>query len=290
MNRKMQIVRMTLCMALLLAWGGLGTASAQVGLKFSAFDHSHPAPTEVAGYIPQANWNLTSVDGAIAGPGSSMLDPVDATGAPVTGMKIEWKTNVGQYYTWMAGTTPDRYLFTNALYGVYANAGRITLTGVPYPSYAVIIYSINRGAYQYWDQGGDPATRVYGLPQLASEYTDTFLRATRTDAPTANLCNYWIFTGITSANVTFNWSCGAQTSVACAIQIVPTTLFPQDPLTDDLPLVSPTAGQTNLNPQSTELIWHYRPVNDATQFKVYLKAGGAPGPGDVIATAPYSYS
>jgi hypothetical protein len=53
MNRKTQIAVMTLCMALLLAWGGLGTSLAQVGLKFAST--TNPTPTMVAGVIPQAN-------------------------------------------------------------------------------------------------------------------------------------------------------------------------------------------------------------------------------------------
>jgi hypothetical protein len=214
---------------------------------------------------------------------------MDATGAPVTGLSINWVTNVMQYGTWMTGTTPDRFLFTNALYGVYADSGHITLTGVPYPSYAVIIYNMNGNgtATQYWDKDGDAATRVYGLPQLASEYTDTFLRAEGTDPATANIANYTVFAGLTSPNVTFNWQCGAQTSMACGIQIIPTPLVPVDPLTDDLPLISPAAGQTGVIPRAALLVWDYREVLYlGGQFKVYLKQGSAPGSGDVIATLP----
>jgi hypothetical protein len=294
MNRKMQIVLITLCMALLLAWGGLSTASAQVGLKF---DHAtNPTDAMVCGVIPQANWNRTVLDGTVAEPGSSMLDPKDATGAPVTGMKIEWKTNVGQYNTAMTGASaafPNRYLFNNALYGSGINRGRISLTGVPYPSYAVIIYNMSRWGIvpEYWDKNGDPATQVWGLNQLATEYVasdGSFVRATGTDAASANLCNYWAFTGITSANVTFNWSCPAQTSVACGIQIVPTTLLPaDDPLTDLPILITPTAAQTGVPCRGVPLAWYYRPVTGlGGQFRIYLKAGSAPTGSDVIATLP----
>jgi len=259
MNRKTQIVLlMTLCMALLLAWGGLGTVSAQIGVSFNNGDGSLTADM-AAGLFPYANWNLTT------DPSNTATGLVDSSGA-ATAASVTWDSS-GLYGTNAGTATPDRRMFQGQIWSSGSPATHaVSFTGIPYGSYAALIYVVNdnNGHFPYkWDVNGNLATEVYALHLGGGELQNgVWLRAMGTSLATANIANYVYFPNLSGADVTFNYTNlrGDNNAMICGIQIIPTSLVLVDPLTDDLPLISPAAAQPGVTPEAVQLVWHYRKV------------------------------
>ena len=295
MNRKTQIILLTLCMTLLLAWGGLGTVSAQIGINFTGFytdGSANLAPTNVAGAIPQANWNNTPGNGPV--PGTFAAGEVkDATGAVVPGMEVTWDGS-GNYGTgdW---PTPDDILFRGFLWQDPAKGTTaITFTNIPYSSYYVMVYIANDGGGRTTQIQLNGAGTSYYVDNIPGGFTGKYIVATTTFLanPAADIpapANVVVFPNVTGASLTINRTAWRYNDGVGGVQIVPSSMVPLDTLTDELPLIYPAASATGVFPRAVPLVWYYREVLfPGGQFKVYLKQGSAPGAGDVIATLPES--
>lgn len=93
------------------------------------------APSQVAGVVPHANWNIdTNATGVIS------TNLVDSTGTP-TGATIEVTYANGQYHSSDATTTADDVLMSG---GFWSGAGfTVNATGIPYSNYNVYVYMLN---------------------------------------------------------------------------------------------------------------------------------------------------
>lgn len=156
--------------ALILLVAGATALPAQdgtIGINFLRSNGATSiAPTDVAGYIPQANWNNagTTADPQIGGL-AQILSPssgtiVDGTGAAVAGLNVQWAAAT----TWSANNagTPDG----NLMSGYIDNNGTfpttfVRVTGVPYAHYAVIAYMGSDG------NGRTQTVAVAGQPPVA---------------------------------------------------------------------------------------------------------------------------
>jgi len=253
MNRKTQIVLMTLCMALLLAWGGFSTVSAQVGINFTGTYNTSAnlAPTDVAGAFRQANWNNTP--GNTAPPGTLAAGTVmDASGAIVPGLEFSWDAE-GNYGTGDSGT-PDDILFRGF---IWQSPGKGTthmiFTGIPYASYYVMVYVGNDGGGRTTQIQLNGAGTSYYVdnqnPGFLGKYvvaTTTFLANPAADIPAS--ANVVVYPNVTGASLDIYRTAWRYNDGVVGVQIVPSNLIPLDTLTDELPLISPAASATGVLP------------------------------------------
>ncbi|RIK75640.1 MAG: hypothetical protein DCC68_20850 [Planctomycetota bacterium] len=160
--------------ALILLVAGATALPAQDGMIGFNFLRSNGATSlgagDVAGYIPQANWNNVSAVGSTAlGTNVRITSPVagaivDATGTSLAGVNVQFASAT----TWSANNsgTPDNALMS----GYIDNNGSqqttyVRLTGIPYDHYAVIAYMGSDG------NGRTGTIAVPGYPALNVNYT-----------------------------------------------------------------------------------------------------------------------
>lgn len=156
------IARMVAAGSLALA----GVASADIGVNFvggggaSGGGPNTLAPADVAGQVPQANWNnATGASGTLNG----LLN--GAGGA--TSANLTYRSP----NTWSSGTNDgttngallDGYLDSN---GSAAGGAKVTVTNVPYAHYNLFVY-LNT------DNGGGPRTGDYELNTSGGTITQT---------------------------------------------------------------------------------------------------------------------
>lgn len=213
-----------------------------IGLNFAATDPdaatSSLNPTDVAGAVPQANWNnLTLDDGT-----SSTL--VKSDGSAATGTSVTWASN----NTWRStGTTnnafpagPDRVLMAGYLDTLDTAAGGATVTvnnienSVRLPSYDVYVYFLgdsgaNRGG-GYTINDGVTSVLKYGstmaMPTMHVEDPGT-------DINLAQDGTYLRFRRLTGSSFTLNSNTTLTTpngfrAPINAVQIVHRTVGPGD--------------------------------------------------------------
>jgi len=227
MNKKMQIVVMTLCMVLLLAWGGFSTAQAKsIAVDVYGYASGYGVyPNETAGLpaVEQIGWNTLHL---VNNPFTSGLIDNTETVVPGLGVSFEPATSIVWAGSGGPGGPNDR-MYYEAFAGHNApNVGVITVTGIPYASYDIYVYV---GA-QTIDAGTDGkitvgSTSYYFHPALFDG--STFTKTTRTTVPSpigsAPVANYCQFQSLSGASQTITAeSIGATDNDAaiCGFQIV----------------------------------------------------------------------
>ena len=192
----------------------VGASDFTIGLKFGSGDHGNdgPQPTDVAGFLPQANWNILSdasgsFDGAWA--------DVNGTSTP-TSTHAEWEGN----NTWSTGNfgddginfqtgTPDYYLMASYLDSSASSTTTILISNLPTEltdgGYSVYVYgqAINAG------QGGsygivDADTGIaLGAPQFLMVPNDIrdYILTAETNWPPSVPGNVIAFRGLTNAGI-----------------------------------------------------------------------------------------
>ena len=252
MNKKMQIVVMTLCMVLLLAWGGFSTAQAK-SVAFCIYGETvgtggygvYPGQTAGLPAVEQIGWNTFGT----ADPQPAGL--IDNTETVVPGLVVSFDpTNQIAWCNWddPAGN-PNDFMYCVGTAGKRdPGQASVIITGIPYASYDIYVYvSALDGP------GIDPGTDGKITVGATSYYFhavqfdgSTFTKATRTTVPspigTAPVGNYCQFTGLSGASQTITAeSIGATDNGAaiCGFQIVQAA-----GARVQLAFTSPGAGQT----------------------------------------------
>jgi hypothetical protein len=137
-----RLAKMGLAVVAGLAMGSAAQAASSIGVNFSggAADGGTPPagphvllPTDVAGVVPQANWN--DAPGATG----ASLPLIDSAGLPVIAT-LTYNAN-GTWGATPPTTTADDNLVANYLDIGTGNTGMVTITGVPYKSYDVYLYT-----------------------------------------------------------------------------------------------------------------------------------------------------
>ncbi|MDB6132581.1 MAG: hypothetical protein JWM59_824 [Verrucomicrobiales bacterium] len=201
-------------------------AEARVGIQFlGGSTAAQLAETETAGtpLTSQSHWNYTdtAITGAtenIAGPTAGKL--VDNTGAE-TPITVVWNST-NTWNTTNGVTTPDSKLINGYLDNTGAGAS-ITLSGIPYTAYSVVVYFGSDGNGRTGQVNNETTGVAYsfstasnfGRGMLPADYKST--TDTGTAYPQANFC---VFAGQTAKEVTLSMIRGSNNSGFHAIQIV----------------------------------------------------------------------
>jgi len=244
---------MTLCMALLLAWGGLGTAQAIDSIGFNLYT---PDPgwwgvytNQVAGFTDvQASIWYTQY---VADANGTNDNPIVDNHGIETLLTVSWTApNTGTGQDSQPGTPPADWgdaagnsnLFVGYLESLNGTPLTFTVTNIPYASYDVYVYMNRNGE----DSGTDGSIAIGGATYYYHPimgWNGVFTLATRTTPPspagTAPAANYCKFTGLTGASQTITAATIGATDNGGAIsgfQIVNTagelphiTLYPPSP-------------------------------------------------------------
>ncbi len=221
----------------LLAFGATAAQAATIGVNMGniTFSDSPLASTDEAGVVPQTNWNNLDDDGKLYDGDEKELDPqtyVDSTGAEVSGFDVDFSFggNGGGYG---GGSTPDHTLNEAGMQagGGVDDTGTITLTGVPYLTYDVIVYIGRSGKTSssvQWASIDGGTTKTYIMS--ADEHLEdgggnyTYVESTATTSNDADTeANYVTFSGLSGSSQTITVSNGGDAWDASvnAIQIVP---------------------------------------------------------------------
>ena len=232
MNKRIQILAVMLCLGLLVAWGGLTTVQAAtigINLRGNGTSASRTLdPPDSAGFIPQVNWN--NAPGNVAG--GSMPSITDSNGSVVAGASMTWTApNTGYRQGAQVGvpTSGNTKMFYGYVEGNLAQGAQFVISGIPYPTYDIFVYTNRDGVATDTDgQVSIGATSYFFHPIVG--WNGIFVKATQTTAPgtigTAPAANFCRFTGLTGASQTIDALTigGAQKGAAVSgIQIVPTT-------------------------------------------------------------------
>lgn len=185
-----------------------GADAASIGINFTGGGNGgSPAvsllPTDVAGVVPQSNFNNFAGGNATAQP--LLNNAGAATTAVLTSTAGGTYSSVGGGAIAPAGG--DEKLNTGFVYG----NGTFTVTGVPYARYDVYVYTLNDAAGRvqttslvggptYYNAAADP---VAGHVDQNAATPYTYVRSTSTDvnAPTAG-GDYALFTGVVGPSFT----------------------------------------------------------------------------------------
>ena len=228
MNKKMQIVVMTLCMALLVAWGGFSTAQAK-SVAFCIYGETvggggygvYPGETAGLPAVEQIGWNTFGT----ADPQPAGL--IDNTETVVPGLVVSFDPTNQIAWPGPGLSNPNDFMYQVGTAGKRApGQASITITGIPYASYDIYVYVSAEGI----DAGTDGkitigSTSYYFHPVVFDG--STFTKATRTAVPspigTAPVANYCQFQSLSGASQTITAeSIGATDNGAaiCGFQIV----------------------------------------------------------------------
>lgn len=208
---------------------------AGLGIHFpSNRDNARLQPAEVAGVVPQANWN--SADGGansganangttatISLPNAAVL--TDAAGAP-TGVTVEWSSN-GTWNTSNGTATPDAKLMNGYIDAIGGTgSSTVVLGNIPYASYDVVAYLGSDGNNRTAAVTDGTTTYYYNTfsndPNGGGGFdpgTD-YVEATSTDPGNRPQANYAVFRGLSGPSQTLDVIRGSSNSGFHAVQII----------------------------------------------------------------------
>ena len=300
MNRRMQIVLMTVCMALLLAWGGFGTAQAMDSIGFNIYIVFDPGwwsvyPNQVAGFtdVQESIWYSQW----IGDPSGTNDSPIVDNHGIETLLAVSWTApNTGNGQNSQPGTQPADWadaagnpnLYVGYLESTKGNPLTFTLTNIPYASYDVYVYMNRNGA----DSGTDGSIAVGGATYYYHPivgWNGVFTRATRTTPPspagTAPAANYCKFAGLTGATQTITAATIGATDNGGAIsgfQIVNAGEMPR------ITLYPPSPAATETGPADFPASYMWATTMTLTPDKVSLLPSGGSVSGTVEILNPTS--
>lgn len=109
-----------------------------IGVQFTGGGSVALVPTVLAGVVPQRNYNVAS---GVSGSGLVLEDHAGA----VTAATLGFTTNESGYVNnlFAAPTTSDEILNHGILNGTAGTNPTITITGIPYPRYDLIVYTLD---------------------------------------------------------------------------------------------------------------------------------------------------
>lgn len=206
--------RFTLCVCAAVAGIVAPSASAahaaSIGINFvgSSGADGTLASTDVAGVVPQANFNNET--GSSGGP----VSLVNSLGAATTAT-LTYSANGS--YSVQGGNATTNQPGNEALNAgfIYGN-GTATVSSVPYASYNVYVYQLNdaagrqettslNGATSYYGQAPNPGSTNYVDNNASTAYN--YVRATSQTAGTfTNPADYTLFTNVTGSSFTITTS------------------------------------------------------------------------------------
>jgi hypothetical protein len=199
--------------AFVIVAAGIPARAASIGINFNGGGNASSPPvsllpTDVAGVVPQANYNN------FGGGSGTGLALIDSTG--VASPAILTYTASGNYSSIggaaIAPAGGDEKLNTGFVYG----NGSFTVAGVPYARYDVYVYMLNDAAGRIETTSltaGGPAQTFYGAAATPSDsghvdqnagtsYVYTQTVSTNLATPTA-AGDYVLFSGLTAPSFTF---------------------------------------------------------------------------------------
>lgn len=179
-----------------------------IGMNFTATRFGGgPYPilaNEVAGLVPQANWNNSNpvANGSTADislPTAGVL--VNNNGAD-SGAHITWFNANAEVNTDGGNLTPNERLYRGVVEGSPFNSNppqlTIAVTDIPYPQYEVIAYLAGFGF------GANASAKLgdqeYFYVQSSNFTVDGFIQATATNIADQKLATYAVFTGLTGSS------------------------------------------------------------------------------------------
>ena len=210
-----------------LIWPGGGVASTTLN------------PGDVTGVAPQGNWNNVLFDYTTESPGSivrfgSLIDDLGATTGAAGEFFDDWHSM--NLIAWDAiGTqfnnpaSPIQKLFHCAAACWYGIPVGVTVTGVPYRAYSVVVYGV---IYQGNVTAGGTLTPAGGTGITRYIYTNAANYNAFDDATEDGTGNYLVFDGLTNGAFTYLESANESLKLFCGIQIVER---PTPPLIDNTP-------------------------------------------------------
>jgi hypothetical protein len=161
-------------------------------------------PNEVAGLVPQSNWNNSNpvANGStsdISLPMAGVL--VDNNGAD-TGAHVTWFNANAEVNSDGGNLTPNERLYRGLIEGSPFNSDppqlTITVSDIPYAQYEVIAYLATFGF------GATASAKLgdqeYFLVQSSNFTVDGFIQATSTNVADQKLATYAVFTGLTGSS------------------------------------------------------------------------------------------
>ena len=199
----------SVCTRLTMLWLVVGAAPSalaeSIGVQFTGGGGVALTAGQTAGLIPQNNYNV------VIGTSGSALPLKNSSGA-MTNAKLSFATNESGYVTNLASdpVTSDEILHDGILNGTLGTNPSITIAGIPYASYDLIVYTLNsevRSQRVFASANGVSYRRTVRSPHgSAPGYQDanagtsfTYTEgADDTDTPTPN-SNYVRFRNLTGA-------------------------------------------------------------------------------------------
>ncbi len=237
-------LRFAVCLAAAVLVTAAVQAQNSIGVSFSSdrgFPDSALAADDVAGVVPQSNWNVNDggADAAAAASGTTAditgpnaMSLTDSTGA-ATGATVEWASN-GTWNTTNGTATGDAKLMNGYIDAIGADFFcDVTIDNIPYENYNVIVYIGSDGNGRTgWVTNG-ASTYSYATfsndPSGGGGFTDAdYVQTTDTGNAHPN-ANYATFFG-QSSSVTIEIIRGSNNSGIHGIQIVEADGPPSVPL------------------------------------------------------------
>jgi hypothetical protein len=189
---------------------------------------------QVAGYVPEQFWNVDDM-----GSGGTATNLVDYANSP-TAVTVNVTYDANQYGSSDNKSTPDGILMSGGFWS--GNGYIVNVTGVPYPTYNVLVYMLNDdnpnrrfgltlGTQTYW--GAVFNGNGYTVPPYTLDTQTTEL-----PEGTQMQANVVEFTNITGASFTINGQSPDGNIAMMGIQIVDS--IPSGPPVAAAPVITPT--------------------------------------------------
>jgi len=186
-------------------------------------------PGEVAGLVPQANWN--NANGPYSGTEADIFGPLSGLLADDAGV------NSGASLTWIGGdgdpgtgtsiATPDGKLFQGIIQGHALSSIpiEVTVDNVPYAQYDVYVYV---GEFFNTTSSARIGDQTFYYDATSNFDTDGYVQATATTIAGASLASYVLFEGLTDNSFTLELirRTGSRTGIS-GFQIVETAAVPE---------------------------------------------------------------
>lgn len=202
------LVRFVSCAILL---SSIAPAQADsIGMNFTATRFGggpYPIlPNEVAGLVPQINWNNSNpvANGSTADISLPLAGKLVGNAGVDSGAQITWFNANAEVNSDGGNTTPNERLYRGTVEGsafmLPSPQLGITVSNIPYAHYEVIAYL---GSFGFGGEGGAKlGTQEFYYIQSANFTVDGFIQATATTYADRTLATYAVFTNLTDPSFT----------------------------------------------------------------------------------------